>query len=376
MAILDSTIVNGDININGEIQGAYFKDTTSGNNSVSGYKTLSLGKSTTASGDYSMVIGHNSSATGIGAIAIGCTAQESGGSSANGANASGDWCIAIGNGARSGSSCVSIGAFAGYGAGTNYSFCTCIGRGAYKYGANATVIGYQAKGVGVVIGSGAVTTTNTSGSTYSIAIGYNAQGYSGNSYSTRVGASYTSSGRNLMLGAGGTNYTYMNAAGASWTSASDIRDKTDIQEIEHSLDFIKKIHPITYVMNNREDYIIKGEDDKPILDENGKQQYDVEAHERGDKKKHRRFAGVSAQETYQAMIDCYKNDNYAQIVDDNKYDNPDDEYIQQYTVSYERFVPFLIRAIQEQQEQIETLQARLEVLEGYNEEIEKASSEE
>ncbi len=178
---------------------------------------------------------------------------------------------------------------------------------------------------------------------------------------TQIGVSgYTSSGRALYLGAGGNGYTYMNAAGSSWTSASDIRDKTDIQDIDHALDFIKKLKPITYVMNDRERYLIKDEQDNPILDENGKQQYDVEAHKRGDKKKHRRFAGLSAQDTYQAMLDCYDNDtNYAQIVDNNKFDHPDDEYLEQYSMSYERLVPFLIKAVQEQQEQIEQLKSRL-----------------
>lgn len=178
---------------------------------------------------------------------------------------------------------------------------------------------------------------------------------------TQIGVNnYTSSGRALYLGAGYTGFTYMNAAGSSWSSASDIRDKTDIQNIDHALDFIKKLKPITYVMNDRERYLIRDEDDNPILDSNGKQQYDVEAHKRGDKKKHRRFAGLSAQDTYQAMLDCYNNDtNYAQIVDNNKFDHPDDEYLEQYSMSYERLVPFLIKAVQEQQEQIEKLKSKL-----------------
>ena len=178
---------------------------------------------------------------------------------------------------------------------------------------------------------------------------------------TQIGVNnYTSSGRALYLGAGYTGFTYMNSAGSSWTSASDIRDKTDIQTIDHALDFIKKLKPITYVMNDRERYLIRDKDDNPILDENGKQQYDVEAHKRGDKKKHRRFAGLSAQDTYQAMLDCYNNDtNYAQIVDNNKFDHPDDEYLEQYSMSYERLVPFLIKAVQEQQAQIDAIKNKI-----------------
>lgn len=220
---------------------------------------------------------------------------------------------------------------------------------------------------------GGVTRGASANGTYSVALGSNAQAkYTG---TVKIGygitpssqsvtqinvGSYTSAGRALYLGAGRSGFTYMNAAGSSWTSASDIRDKTDIEEIDHALDFIKKLKPITYVMNDRERYLIRDEDDNPILDENGKQQYDIEAHKRGDKKKHRRFAGLSAQDTYQAMLDCYNNDtNYAQIVDNNKFDHPDDEYLEQYSMSYERLVPFLIKAVQEQQEQIEQLRSKL-----------------
>lgn len=225
----------------------------------------------------------------------------------------------------------------------------------YSLAIGGVTMGAEAKGTYcVVLGSNAKARYDNT-----VKIGY---GMTPNNQSvTQINTgSYTSSGRALYLGAGRKGFTYMNAAGASWTSASDIRDKTDIQTIDHALDFIKKLKPITYVMNDRERYLIRDENDNPILDSNGKQQYDVEAHKRGDKKKHRRFAGLSAQDTYQAMLDCYNNDtNYAQIVDNNKFDHPDDEYLEQYSMSYERLVPFLIKAIQEQQEQIEKLKSKL-----------------
>lgn len=181
---------------------------------------------------------------------------------------------------------------------------------------------------------------------------------------THIGCGgYPYTGRALYLGAGVTGFTYMNAPGSSWTSASDIRDKAEIKEVEHALDFIEKLKPITYVMNDRERYLIKDEDDNPILDKDGKQQYDVEAHKRGEKKKHRRFVGLSAQDTYQAMLECYNGDsNYAQIVDNNRFDHPEDEHIEQYSISYERLVPFLIKAMQEQQTQIEEQQRQIQEL--------------
>ena len=231
------------------------------------------------------------------------------------------------------------------------------------YGEYSVIIGDSCKetteqsyrGYNVVIGSNCTARRN-----YSILIGKGIDSTVDNAVTYIGGQGWKSSGRALMLGVGVTNFTYMNAAGSSWTSASDIRDKTDIQNIDHALDFIKKLKPITYVMNEREKYLVRDENGNPILDENGKQQYDVEAHKRGAKKKHRRFAGLSAQDTYQAMLDCYdNNDNYAQIVDNNKFDHPDDEYIEQYCMSYERLVPFLIKAMQEQQAQIDELKSKL-----------------
>lgn len=340
--------------------------TTTATATATGTKSVAFGQAT-ASGNYSVAIGGNASMGGSGtdvqalaegSIAIGGMAYAAGDSN----NQYGG--IAIGAQSAAGSYSVAIGSYAASRNGaTYYSKATCIGysAGGRYSGADCVNIGYGANGPGVVIGSGACSNSKSSYSATSVVIGYGALGYTGNSYSTRIACGYTSSGRNLMLGAGNTAYTYMNAAGSSWSSASDIRDKTDIEYIDHSLDFIMKLKPITYVMNTRESYLIKDEKEMPILDENGKQQYDVEAHERGDKKKHRRFAGLSAQATYQAMIECYdNNDNYAQIVDDNKYDNPDDEYIQQYCMSYERLVPFLIKAIQEQQEQIDELKQQVE----------------
>lgn len=269
-----------------------------------------------------------------------------------------DDCVAIGNGARAeGSNCTIIGTL-------------CIGNDVYDSKPNqATVVGYHSgagRNYDVVIGANCWTSSNGNGSnayTKNVIIGHSVSGVTGQSV-TRIGcANYSSKGQALLLGAGGVSFTYYNTTGSSWVSASDIRDKTDIEEVEHALDFILKLKPITYVMNEREKYLIRDEEGKPVLDKNGKQQYDVEAHKKGTKKKHRRFVGLSAQDTYKAMLESYNNnDNYAEIVDNNKYDNPDDEYIEQLSISYERLVPFLIKAIKEQQEQINQLKEEIDML--------------
>lgn len=235
-----------------------------------------------------------------------------------------------------------------------------IGKSSAVTKTNAIAIGHEAHVTaqqGIAIGVIANARYSSS-----IAIGYNTNGPD-TAYYTRIGCgSYTSAGRALLLGNGVTAFTYMNSAGSSWSSASDIRDKTDIKEIDSALDFINSLKPITYVMNNREDYLYKDEEGKPLLNNQGKQFYDEESHRRGDKKHNRRFAGLSAQDTYQKMIEFYKDNNYADIVDINKYDNPNDEYLEQYSMQYERLVPFLIKAIQEQQEQIDELKKEIEEL--------------
>ena len=279
---------------------------------------IAIGDMATTTGADGVAVGYNSSVTSSSGVAIGGVSKVTGAAG-----------IAIGG---------------------NSSVVTARSSIAIGYGSSIELASYS-----IAIGPNA-----EAHCAESISIGYEEDGPS-SAASTHIGTGgYSSSGRALYLGTGRTGFTYMNAAGSSWTSASDIRDKTDIQNIDHALDFIKKLKPITYVMNEREKYLVRDENGNPILDENGKQQYDVEAHKRGAKKKHRRFAGLSAQDTYQAMLDCYNNNaNYAQIVDNNKFDHPDDEYIEQYCMSYERLVPFLIKAMQEQQAQIEKLKSKL-----------------
>ena len=141
--------------------------------------------------------------------------------------------------------------------------------------------------------------------------------------------------------------------------SSDIRDKADIEEVEHALDFILKVKPITYVDNMRTNYINLDEDGKQILNENDQATYNEEEYLKQSKKGTRRQVGVSAQQTYEALQECYKSDNYAKIVNINNYNGNHPEMWEQYSVSYERFVPFLIKAIQEQQAQIEDLKQQL-----------------
>lgn len=191
--------------------------------------------------------------------------------------------------------------------------------------------------------------------TDSIAIGYNAN----------VSTTHT-----MQLGS--QNYLSSLKCKVSLTVTSDIRDKTDIESIATAISFLNEIEPITYVNNLRSsyeyDYIeeIKNENDVLIerIDNNpykeyGFTPYDKEEHAKGTKKGERRRSGVSAQNVREAMIKIYGTDNYANLINDDMYDreNVPPEVESHLGVQYERFVPFLIKAIQE-------LDARVKELEG------------
>lgn len=226
--------------------------------------------------------------------------------------------------------------------------------GSYNY---STALGYNAN-VSAQYGTaiGAIAKARYQ---YAVAIGYSVSGPTNASY-THIGYSYTSTGRALALGVGNSGYCYMNAAGSSWTSASDRRDKTDIEPLRDSLDFIKQLKPVTYVMNNRDLYKSTFEyDDGTVVE-----LFDEEGYKNETKKKTRRFVGLVAQDLYQTMNEYYGSDNYMDIVDWSGYDHPEEieTNVDQYTIQYERLVPVLIKAVQELSSQVDELRAEIEQL--------------
>jgi hypothetical protein len=85
------------------------------------------------------------------------------------------------------------------------------------------------------------------------AVGYHAM-FSPLNYSnsTCLGANSVVTGANqVQLGdAATTTYAY-----GPVQNRSDVRDKTDIRDTVHGLDFINKLHPVDYKLDMREDYI-------------------------------------------------------------------------------------------------------------------------
>ena len=113
----------------------------------------------------------------------------------------------------------------------------------------------------------------------------------------------------------GTAGPYVAGGGTSWTSSSDRRLKDDVQAISYGLDAVKALEPVSYVRNDR----------------------DIESRE----------LGFIAQDV-EGVVDEVVN-----ITDDGYYG-----------LDYQRLIPVLTKAIQEQQATIEALTARIAALES------------
>ena len=112
-------------------------------------------------------------------------------------------------------------------------------------------------------------------------------------------------------------------------STSDRNEKNTIKESDLGLDFICKLKPVSYKWNQREG-------------------------ENADTKTH---YGLISQDVEEAVIESGKTlDDFGSIFKPEG-DDP-------MGLSYEEFISPLVKAIQEQQEQIKILQEKIETLEG------------
>jgi len=115
----------------------------------------------------------------------------------------------------------------------------------------------------------------------------------------------------------GTAGPYISSGGTSWTSSSDRRLKDNIEGISYGLEAVKSLNPVSYVRNDR----------------------DTGATELG-------FIAQEVDEVVSEVVSV-KDDGY-------------------YGIDYERLIPVLTKAIQDQQDIIENLKSRIEQLEGAN----------
>ena len=273
---------------------------------------------------------------------------------------------------------------------------TAVGRsalGATTTGANNTTMGYSA-GSSITTGTGNTFLGSTAGDgtndgNYNTSIGFGAlSGNAGDSncamgvsaglvttgtdnvlIGSNVGYSLTSGGNNIFLGhdagrsgsPGGLRTTASNAIvlgdgdiGAAyiqvdWTVSSDQRDKTDFTALDLGLDFVNGLAPVTYKWDKRSKYGDKTADD-----------YDLNAQTPdGTHKEDWLDIGFKAQEVEALEIAAgYNKNNNTNLTTTLTEDG------KQYGIQYSKFVPILVKALQEADAKIEALTTRITTLEG------------
>lgn len=141
-------------------------------------------------------------------------------------------------------------------------------------------------------------------------------------------------------------YTYFNMASSGWTVKSDKRDKIDIIPITNALRFVNELNPVSFKMNFRGSYVNDGV-------------FDEENYKKGTHKSKYKTGGLLAQDVVAALEDVYGDKNYTSIVDHVTDDNPLKD---NYSMSYEALIPYLIGAIKELTSTVESQAKEIEML--------------
>ena len=272
---------------------------------------------------------------------------------------------------------------------------TAVGADALESctGTNNTAVGYRA-GEAITTGSqnaffGTYTGDGGDDSNYNTAIGYGAMsnanfgdgntsvgwlsgfaitGSNNTVVGNAAGYSITSGGNNLFLGKdagrtgspGGNFTTHSNRitlgdeniiefnAQVSLSVASDERDKTDFTALDIGLDFVKQLNPLTYRWDKRSKYGDKYADD-----------YDLNAQTPdGTHKEEQLEVGFKAQE-----VNALEEASGYKITDKTNLTTTLSEDGKQYGMQYEKFVPILVKAVQELSAKNDALEARIKKLE-------------
>jgi len=235
-----------------------------------------------------------------------------------------------------------------------------------------TAVGYNALGTNttgddnVAIGTQALTACTTSDA--NVAIGASAQPQSTTSEKCvsigyLAGYQITTGDNNICIGTdagrtgspGGAVQTASNQlclgdenithsfVQVDWTISSDQRDKTDFADLDIGLDFVKALEPGTYKWDKRSKYI--GKDD-PSAD------LDTVTHD-GTHKEDWLDVGFKAQ----AVEALEKAAGYT-LSDKTKLVTSLTENGKQYGLQYSKFVPILVKAVQELSTEVEALKAQ------------------
>lgn len=171
---------------------------------------------------------------------------------------------------------------------------------------------------------------------------------------TAIGANAVTTSDNSVI-IGNTSVTYIGGA-VNWTSPSDARFKTDIKPEEHGLDFILKLRPVTYHFNmKRMNQFLYG-NKADSLYTNASFKESAAAKERIT------YTGFIAQEVEKAANEAGYDFSGLQ-----KPANEKDHY----RLDYSSFVVPLVKAVQEQQETIKTLQSENKQLQQKQQSLEE-----
>ena len=196
----------------------------------------------------------------------------------------------------------------------------------------ANTTGTQNSGLGINTGREVTTGSNN------LFLGTNA------GRSSSPSGSITTASNNVVLG--NDSVTNLWCADTS-ISSSDLRDKTDIEDFTHGLDFVTKLNPKTYRWDKRSWYVT--DDNQSILDVTPD----------GSKKKNKKHVGFIAQDVLALEQEIgFANDRDDMLVVNQTEDET------RYGLKYERLVPVLVNAIKELSEENKDLKSRIEALES------------
>ncbi len=360
-------------------RGALQTNTTGGLNVAIGREALSV--NTTASenvavGTYSMVqntTGYNNTAVGHYALQANTTANFNTamgwralfGTTTGGSNTGFGWKALAANTTGTLNTAVGIEALA---ANTTANGNTGLGRkalAANTTGANNTAVGADALianttgSYNIAIGVTAMDAITTGSE--AVAIGYAAltaaSGGSNVALGHKAGEDVTTGTNNIFLGKetgrsaspGGSISTGSNEVvignnniteahiKVDWTVSSDERDKTDFTALDVGLNFINDLEPLTYRWDQRSDY---NEDYTQVPD--------------GTHKKAKLDVGFTAQ-----AVEKLEEQYGYKISDETNLTTSLSEDGNQYGLKYSKFVPILVKAIQELSTKVEYLENKL-----------------
>jgi len=207
--------------------------------------------------------------------------------------------------------------------------------------------GYQNIAIGQNSGPGQTASTGNQNTCVGPYSGDNLSSGSNNTLiGYRAGTAYAPSGslddESNVVCIGNSSITDFYCADTS-ISSSDERDKADITNFTHGLDWVNQLQPITYVWDKRCWYYSYDKDGKVTKEHTSD----------GSKKKTKKHIGFKAQD----VLAVEKSSGFAGSKDDMLIVNLNEDDTA-YGLKYERLVPVLVNAIKELSAKVTALEAK------------------